>query len=134
MKSTSEQHELSEIRSFQQSGDNEGIEKAQPRLDQKNKVEQYQLLLDAIKGQDMGNIAISELSDGQVSKRILNLKDIIAIDAKGVHCCLHLTNDAPFLASRNVKYFESLLPEGFSFFRSHRSWILNLTHVSKFNN
>lgn len=111
---------------------NEAIEKAQNKLEQKNKIEQYQLLLNSIKGQSMGNIAISELSNGQVSKRVLSLKDVIAIEAKGAYCHVHLMNDAPFLVSRNLKYIESLLPEESSFFRSHRSWILNLEHVSKF--
>lgn len=110
----------------------EAIEKAQNKLDQQNKIEQYQLLLNSIKGEAMGNIAISELSNGQVSKRILHLKDIIAIEAKGAYCDVHLLNEPPFLVSRNLKYFESLLPEDASFFRSHRSWILNLEHVAKF--
>ncbi|MFT5778774.1 MAG: two-component system LytT family response regulator [Crocinitomicaceae bacterium] len=111
---------------------NEAIEKAQNKLEQKDNMEQYQLLLDSIHGKAMGNIVISELSEGQVSKRILHLKDIIAIEAKGAYCNVHLLNESPFLVSRNLKYFESLLSEEAPFFRSHRSWILNLEHVTKF--
>ena len=110
----------------------EAIEKAQDKLDKKDKIEKYKLLLDSIQGQAIGNISIAEMSDGQVSKRILRLKDIIAIEAKGAYCHVHLMNESPFLVSRNLKYFESLLPQNGAFFRSHRSWILNLGHVEKF--
>lgn len=110
----------------------EAIEKVQSKLDQKNRIEQYKRLLDSMKGEVLGNIAISELSDGEVSKRVLKLKDIIAIEANGAYCNVHLMNEAPFLVSRNLKYFESLLPKDSAFFRSHRSWILNLEHVLKF--
>lgn len=110
----------------------EAIEKVQNKLEQKNKIEQYQMLLSSIQGQTLSKIAVSELSNGQISKRILDLKDIIAIEAKGAYSHVHLINDSPFLVSRNLKFFESLLPQDAPFFRSHRSWILNLEHVSKF--
>ena len=111
----------------------EAIQKAQNKLDQKDKVEQYQDLLNSIKGKSLGNIAISELRNGQVSKRVISLKNIIAVEAKGAYCQVHLFNDAPFLVSRNLKHFESQLPKDGPFFRSHRSWILNIDYVSKYN-
>jgi len=111
----------------------ESISKAKERLKQKSQIEHYQLLLNSIHGKEMGKIVLSELSDGQVSKRILNLQEIIAIEASGAYSKVHLENDSPFLISRNLKYFQSLLPENSTFFRSHRSWILNIEHVLKFN-
>jgi two-component system LytT family response regulator len=111
----------------------EAIQRTQNKITQKNQIEHYQLLLDSIHGKELGKIVLSELREGQLSKRILHLKDIIAIEASGAYCQVNLTNGEPFLVSRNLKYFESLLPEGGPFFRSHRSWILNLEHVVKFN-
>lgn len=108
---------------------NEALEKVQMKLDQDNKLEKYQSLLDSIQEQAIGNIVIPELSGGQISKRILRIKDIIAIQAMGAYCQIHLLEETPFLVSRNLKYLEALLPEDSRFFRSHRSWLLNLSHV-----
>ncbi|PHR17140.1 MAG: DNA-binding response regulator [Fluviicola sp.] len=117
------------VKPIERSRLNEALEKVQMKLDQENKLERYQSLLDSIQEQAIGNIVIPELSGGQISKRILRIKDIIAIEAKGAYCQLHLLDEPPFLVSRNLKYLEALLPDDSRFFRSHRSWLLNLSHV-----
>ena len=117
------------VKPIERSRLNEALEKVQMKLDQENKLERYQSLLDSIQEQVIGNIVIPELSGGQISKRILRIKDIIAIEAKGAYCQLHLLDESPFLVSRNLKYLEALLPDDSRFFRSHRSWLLNLSHV-----
>jgi two-component system LytT family response regulator len=109
------------------------IKKAKIKLKQKNQIEHYRLLLNSIQGKELGKIVVSELSEGQVSKRVIQVQEIIAIEANGAYSKVHLENETPFLISRNLKYFESLLPEDGPFLRSHRSWILNLEHVLKFN-
>ncbi|MCJ8292278.1 MAG: response regulator transcription factor [Crocinitomicaceae bacterium] len=117
------------VKPIERSRLNEALEKVQMKLDQENKLERYQSLLDSIQEQAIGNIVIPELSGGQISKRILRIKDIIAIEAKGAYCQLHLLDEPPFLVSRNLKYLEALLPDDSRFFRSHRSWLLNLSHA-----
>jgi two-component system LytT family response regulator len=89
----------------------EALRKAEAKWDQRDKIEKYQSLLSSILEETIGNIAI---------------------EAKWAYCNVHLLNESTFLVSRNLKYFESLLPEDAPFFRSHRSWLLNLNHVENF--
>ena len=110
----------------------EALEKVQSKWVNQDKIEKYERLLETIQEQTIGNITIGELSGGQVRKRILRIKDIIAIEAKGAYSNVHLLNESTFLVSRNLKYFESLLPDDSPFFRSHRSWLLNLEHIEDF--
>ncbi|MFT6922826.1 MAG: two-component system LytT family response regulator [Crocinitomicaceae bacterium] len=111
----------------------EAIKKVERKLTQRATIENYQLLLESMRGKELGKIVLSELSDGKLNKHILHLKDIISIEAMGAYCKVYLMNDASFLVSRNLKYFESLLPSEAPFFRSHRSWVVNLDHVVQFN-
>ena len=101
-------------------------------MEQRTTIEGYQLLMESMRGKELGKIVLSELSDGQLNKHIIHLKDIISIEAMGAYCQVHLMNAPSFLVSRNLKHIESLLPFEAPFFRSHRSWVVNLDHVVQF--
>ncbi|MFK7783558.1 MAG: LytR/AlgR family response regulator transcription factor [Crocinitomicaceae bacterium] len=107
----------------------EAIEKLDQKLLQKGAVENYEILREALKEKELGKIVIPELG----SKRVLLLNDIIAIEASGAYSKIHLKNDPTLLVSKNLKYFESTLPEESVFFRSHKSWIINLEHIQQFS-
>ncbi|MBL4705898.1 MAG: response regulator [Flavobacteriales bacterium] len=110
----------------------EALQKVADKREDKAVKENYQVLLESMRGKELGKVILPELKDGELSRRILHFKDIIAVEALRSYCQIHLKNESPFLVSRNLKYFESLLPDNHSFFRSHRSWILNLDYVKKF--
>jgi two-component system LytT family response regulator len=66
------------------------------------------------------------------STRFIKVKDIVTLKAEGSYCELRLANGEKLLASKNLKHFEERL-EGFdTFFRSHKSYIINLRFVSEF--
>ncbi len=110
----------------------EALQKVMEKREQIAVKENYQVLLDSMRGKELGKIILPEITDGQLSRRVLHFKDIIAVEAMRSYCQIHLKDESPFLISRNLKYFESLLPEKHTFFRSHRSWILNLDYVEKY--
>lgn len=110
----------------------EALQKVSDRFEEKVAMENYQVLLESMRDKELGKIILPELIDGELSQRVLHFKDIIAVEALRSYCQIHLKNESPFLISRNLKYFESLLPENHTFFRSHRSWILNMDYVEKF--
>jgi len=107
----------------------EAIDKLSNRLQEKTAAENYRILKESMQKKELGTIVISELGN----KRIVQLINVIAIEAKGAYSNVHLDNDKPLLVSKNLKHFESILPEKSVFFRSHKSWIINTNHIQSFN-
>ncbi|WP_299436386.1 response regulator [uncultured Aquimarina sp.] len=105
------------------------IEKIEVKLKQKSALTDYNILLKSIKEKDFNKIVIPELGD----RRIVNLSDILAIQAEGAYSKLLLIGNKTIIASKNLKYFEEILPKDASFFRAHRTWIVNLDHVELLN-
>ena len=44
-----------------------------------------------------------------------------------------MVNKKPLMVSKNLGYFESVLPEDHHFFRTHRSWIVNLRKIESYS-
>lgn len=107
---------------------NEAIERLKGRLSEKVAVENYEILLDSIKQKEHAKIVIPELGN----KRILSLGKIIAVEANGAYSVIHHLTEKNILVSKNLKYFERMLPSE-QFFRSHKSWIINLDHISSYS-
>jgi len=105
----------------------ESLVKLEQKMKQLVAQESYETLMESLKEKELGKIVINELGN----KRILNLKDIIAIEAQGAYSNIHLINDKPLLVSKNLKHFETILPEDDIFFRSHKSWIINLRRIEQ---
>jgi len=62
---------------------------------------------------------------------IVNLDDILFLQAEGSYTRIHLSNELPLTLSRNLKHFEDQLADDRHFFRSHRSYIVNTAYVKK---
>ena len=107
----------------------DAVAKLDQKVEEKSVVKDYQILKESIQNKEHEKIVISELGN----KRVLLLNDIIAIQAKGAYSTIHLSNDKDLLVSKNLKHFESILPENGTFFRSHKSWIISTNHISSFN-
>ena len=63
---------------------------------------------------------------------IVDTKDVIAIEAQEAYSCIHSTS-GNYLMSKNLKHFETILEQNITFFRSHKSWIVNLPHLINFS-
>lgn len=63
--------------------------------------------------------------------RFIKLKEIKMLQAEGSYCKIFLNDDTQLLASKNLKYFEEKLQQANFFFRSHKSYIVNLTKVKE---
>ncbi|NOR28469.1 MAG: hypothetical protein GQ540_08075 [Lutibacter sp.] len=42
---------------------------------------------------------------------------------------MHFKENKTITTSKNLKYFEDVLPNEHSFFRSHRTWLINLNYI-----
>ncbi len=107
----------------------EAISKVKSKLFQKNKLEHYQALLQKINENNNEKIIIPELGN----RRIIDVKDIIAIEANGAYTTIYQANGSKITTSKNLKHFENKLSPHNNFFRAHRSWIININHLNRFN-
>lgn len=89
-------------------------------------VEKLQLLK-----QNLGNgprrIAVPVSSGVEIVK----MEDIIYLQAEGSYTRMYLVQDQPLTLSRNLKHFEDQLTDNFGFFRSHRSYLVNIAFIRK---
>jgi two-component system LytT family response regulator len=59
---------------------------------------------------------------------LLEVKDIVKIEADGNYAIFYLQNGSKHLASHSLKYYENLLSKD-SFFKAHRSTLVNIRFV-----
>lgn len=107
----------------------EAVEKLSVKISEKSKLADYSVLLDSMQEKEFKQIVIPELGN----RRVLELKNIIAIEADGAYSKIHLTDSNTIIVSKSLKYFESALPQDVYFFRSHRTWIINIHLIKNFN-
>lgn len=62
---------------------------------------------------------------------ILQLNDIVYLQADGSYCKLYLSNGNFMLVSKNLRYLEDLINDNKTFYRNHRSYIVNTRYVKK---
>lgn len=103
--------------------------KLKDKLNKDSELVDYQNLLKTIKEKEYKRIVIPELGN----RHIVNLNNIIAIEADGSYSKLHLKENKIITTSKNLKYFEEILPKDLPFFRSHRAWIINLKYIEFLN-
>jgi two-component system LytT family response regulator len=97
------------------------------RIHQSASVNPYKLMLDDLSRSAIESIALP-VSNGQM---IVKLKDIIAIQAERSYCVIFTHEAGKIIISKPLAWMDRLLtPEGF--FRVHRSWLINPTHVRRF--
>ncbi len=62
------------------------------------------------------------------------LNEIEFFEANGSYTLIHLSNGTKKMVSKNMGYFVELLQENDNFFKTHRSFFVNIQHVCKFDN
>lgn len=104
---------------------NEAIERIRYKVSSKKQVEDYSRLLETIQSGTPGKIIISESG----RRYALDMAKIIAIKASGSYCMVLTENGDEIMVSKNLKHFEKLLLDSKLFFRSHRTWLINVKHI-----
>lgn len=100
------------------------------KLHGQNQIQQrLQLLKSNFQGQEPKKLALP-VSDGLL---FVNTDDIIYLKADGAYTHLILKNDKKLVISKNLKEFEMMLDRHSCFFRSHRSFIININQIEKYN-
>jgi two-component system LytT family response regulator len=107
----------------------ETLKRVTDNTTKKTSIANYEVILKSLQTKTIEKIVIPEVG----INRVLFLKDIICIQGQGSYADIFQTNGQKLTVSKNLKYFQNVLPEGGEFFRSQKSWIINLDHLKSFN-
>jgi len=90
--------------------------------------DQMQLIKNLYQGEDVRKIALP-MSDGLT---FVDIDSIVLLEAEGAYTRFFFNDRLPVLVSKRLKIFEDLLENRPSFFRAHRSYLINLQYLSKY--
>lgn len=106
----------------------QAVEKIVTQIELKKNKTNYKALTDNLKNDTPTKIVLRNNNEQQV----VSINDIIAIEAQEAYSCIYTLNDQ-FLMSKNLKFYESTFHENDNFFRAHKSWLVNLSHLKQFS-
>lgn len=106
----------------------DSVKKLLAQVELKNNQESYKTLTENLKSDGLAKLVVRN-NHGQ---SIINTSDIIAIEAQEAYSCIY-TEKEKYLMSKNLKYYEILFDKKKSFFRTHKSWIVNIEHIITFS-
>lgn len=106
----------------------EATQRAQIRANKKDQEKRLSLLKDSLENKKINNIVIFDRGQQQV----IPLENLIAIEAQESYCLFHTTT-REYIVSKNLKHFETALEGIDQFFRVHKSWIINKTHLKNYS-
>ena len=89
--------------------------------------EQIALLKDSYKGDDIRKIALS-MSNGLT---FVEIADIVLLEADGAYTTFYLKDGQKILVSKKLKFYEDILSNRSFFFRTHRSYFVNVNYIKK---
>lgn len=96
---------------------------------QEAKIHNYGILKENINHVHLGKIAIPSGS----SLIFIEIDKILFIKGEGAYSEINMEDGKNYMVSRNLKNFEEIFPENSFFFRPHKSYIVNLAHVTSYN-
>lgn len=105
------------------------IEKVQTRRESHNMKQRLELLKQNMEADEFSKIALP-VSDGLLFVEVSN---ITQLQAQGAYTDVYMADGSKLLVSKKLKFFEDLLARRKSFFRIHRSHLINLNYVRKYN-
>lgn len=107
----------------------EAVQKLQTKLQTYQIKEQYQVLIEGLQSREVKSIIIAT----QRERYVLPTTDIIAIKAQEAYCYIYTIDGKEYMVSKHLKHYESLLEDTKHFFRTHKSWIVNLEHILSYS-
>ncbi|MCF8464573.1 MAG: LytTR family DNA-binding domain-containing protein [Flavobacteriales bacterium] len=105
----------------------EAVQRVEKRIGQGSSFDQ-ELLTEALQSKTVSRISVSIKG----YQTILEVSDIVAIEANESYSHIHTIDGNQHLVSKNLKHFETLLADNPNFFRSHKSWMVNLDLMEKY--
>lgn len=95
-----------------------------------NLSDKLKLLSETIEAQEVAKLTVYHKG----SRHIIEVSNIIAIEAEHAYCNIYVRgNNEVFVISKNLKQVSQLLEENKQFYRTHRSWLVNLNRMQSYS-
>lgn len=104
------------------------IKKAQILQQSNSLLQKLELLKETYRSDEFSKIALNT-GDGL---QFVPLNDIILFEADRAYTHVHMANNKTFTISKPLRTFEDMLKDNPNFYRPHRSYFANLTHIEKY--
>ncbi len=109
------------------------VKKLKNKVTNKLRLSSINKRLDTLKtnleSNDLKKIAIP-VAEGLI---FIKTDDISFINAEGSYCKIWLSNNTSIFVSKKLKYFEEILINKSNFYRLHRSFLVNIHKIKKYN-
>lgn len=105
------------------------VEKVKTRMSSHNMKQRLEVLQQNFQNDEFSKIALP-VSDGLLFVEVSN---IAMLQADGAYTYVWMNNGSKLLVSKKLKFFEDLLARRKNFFRIHRSHLINLNYIKKYN-
>lgn len=105
------------------------VDKAKNRVKNSNMKQRLEVLQQNFQSDEFSKIALP-ISDGLL---FVEVNTIAVLQAEGAYTYVYLADGAKLLVSKKLKFFEDLLMLRKNFFRIHRSHLINLNYIKKYN-
>lgn len=107
----------------------QAVEKAVKKLNNYDMRNRLDVLKEAYKSEQFNKIALP-VADGLL---FVDTAEIAFLEADGAYTDVWLKNGSKLLVSKKLRFFEEVLDKRPNFFRSHRSYIVNINFIKKYN-
>jgi two-component system LytT family response regulator len=105
------------------------VDKARLKRGQANIMQRLDLMKNTYKGEEVRKIALP-MSDGLL---FVDVSEIIFFEADRAYTHVFLKNGSKITVSKPMRVFEEILNTRPFFFRPHRSYLINLNYMKKYN-
>lgn len=89
----------------------------------------YTILKESLKDKKVKNIVVPLGGD----QKVISANKIIALEANEAYCFIYTEDKERYMVSKNLKHFELLFKEESNFFRTHKSWIINMNYIKVYS-
>ncbi len=105
------------------------VEKVSQRKAQSSMMERLELMKSSYRNEELRKIALP-MSDGLL---FVEINDVVLFEADRVYTTVFLSNGSKVTVSKPMRTFEDILTDRVNFYRPHRSFLVNLNFIKKYN-
>jgi two-component system, LytTR family, response regulator len=104
------------------------VARVQAHRNAEQQAHRMSLLSNTLQSNQLKNIVITDKGYQQ----IIPIESIIAIEAQESYCCINTTSQK-YIASKNLKHFETIFDSLSQFIRVHKSWMVNTKYILNYS-
>jgi two-component system LytT family response regulator len=104
------------------------VSRVQQKHNTAQQAQRLSVLSQTLETKQLKNILVTDKG----LQHIISIENIVAIEAQESYCTLHTTQKT-YIASKNLKHFETVLAGLPNFIRVHKSWLINKNHLQHYS-